>query len=205
MGGPDPSNPESTVTGVYTKIRNLVDAAKRASTAGFQVYDFNISRADKMTKTTDGKYYQTSLISIVGDPSDALINYDIVNIKGVDGIKIVDESGKDLAPTGIAAGKKFYLRIPADKIADKTVHISYDINAHYKYDSATYYVSTGRQTMADLDDQVGLLQKGDGFNLVGSPDTGMNAAQTIYFIGLIVLLCGVGIVYANTKPVESKQ
>lgn len=59
--------------------------------------------------------------------------------------------------------------------------------------------------MADLDDQVGLLQKGDGFNLVGSPDTGMNAAQTIYFIGLIVLLCGVGIVYANTKPVESKQ
>ena len=205
MGGPDPSNPKSTVTGVYTKIRNLVDAAKRASTAGFQVYDFNISRADKMTKTTDGKYYQTSLISIVGDPSDALINYDIVNIKGVDGIKIVDESGKDLAPTGIAAGKKFYLRIPADKIADKTVHISYDINAHYKYDSATYYVSTGRQTMADLDDQVGLLQKGDGFNLVGSPDTGMNAAQTIYFIGLIVLLCGVGIVYANTKPVESKQ
>ena len=27
----------------------------------------------------------------------------------------------------------------------------------------------------------------------------------VFFIGLIVLLCGVGIVYANTKPVESKQ
>ena len=35
-------------------------------------------------------------------------------------------------------------------------------------------------------------------------DTGMSKAQTIYFIGLIVLLCGVGIVYANAKPVESK-
>ena len=33
----------------------------------------------------------------------------------------------------------------------------------------------------------------------------MNTAQTIYFIGLIVLLCGVGIVYANVKPVEAKQ
>ena len=32
----------------------------------------------------------------------------------------------------------------------------------------------------------------------------MSTAQTIYFIGLIVLLCGVGIVYANAKPAESK-
>ena len=31
----------------------------------------------------------------------------------------------------------------------------------------------------------------------------MSAAQTIYFIGLIVLLCGVGIVYANAKPIEN--
>ena len=37
-----------------------------------------------------------------------------------------------------------------------------------------------------------------------SPDTGMTTAQTIYFIGLIVLLCGVGIIYANAKPVEEK-
>ena len=33
----------------------------------------------------------------------------------------------------------------------------------------------------------------------------MSAAQTIYFIGLIVLLCGVGIVYANAKPIENNQ
>ena len=59
--------------------------------------------------------------------------------------------------------------------------------------------------MIDLENGYDATQKGDAFNIVGSPDTGMNAAQTIYFIGLIVLLCGLGIVYANTKPVESKQ
>ena len=32
------------------------------------------------------------------------------------------------------------------------------------------------------------------------PDTGMGVAQTIYFMGLILLLSGVGIVYANAKP-----
>ena len=40
--------------------------------------------------------------------------------------------------------------------------------------------------------------------VVGAPDTGMSTAQTIFFIGLIVLLCGVGIVYANAKPVQDK-
>ena len=36
------------------------------------------------------------------------------------------------------------------------------------------------------------------------PDTGISAAQTVYFIGLIVLLSGVGIIYANVKPTEQK-
>lgn len=187
----------------YTKIRAVVNAAKNAS--GSDVFSFNISRAAQMTKTSDGKYYQTALISVIGTPADALVKYDIVNIKGVDGIKIVDESGNDLAATNIPAGKKFYLRIPVDKIADKTVHISYSINATYSVDGARYYVATDHQTLIDLDTDYNIIQKGDGFDIVGSPDTGMNAAQTIYFIGLIVLLCGVGIVYANTKPVESKQ
>ena len=39
-------------------------------------------------------------------------------------------------------------------------------------------------------------------DFVGTPDTGMSKAQTVFFIGLIVLLCGVGIVYANAKPIE---
>ena len=34
------------------------------------------------------------------------------------------------------------------------------------------------------------------------PDTGMTTAQTIYFIGLIILLSGVGIIYATAKPQE---
>ena len=40
--------------------------------------------------------------------------------------------------------------------------------------------------------------------IVGSPDTAMSSVQTIYFIGLVVLLCGIGIIYANAKPVEEK-
>lgn len=204
-GGPN-SGTKYDVPGAYTKIKAFVDQAKAAASEGEPAFNFTINRGEQMTKTSDGKYYQTSLISIVGDPADALVSYDIVNLKGVEGIKIVDENGKDLAATNIPAAKKFYLRIPVDKISEKTVNISYSVNAIYDYSGARYFVADNHQTLIDLDTAYGQYEKGDGFNIVGSvPDTGMNAAQTIYFIGLIVLLCGVGIVYANTKPVESKQ
>ena len=49
------------------------------------------------------------------------------------------------------------------------------------------------------------FSNGVSFEVAPSPNTGVNKAQTIYFIGLVVLLCGIGIVYANAKPSESKQ
>lgn len=203
MDGSTATTEKTTVDGVYTKVRALVDAAKKAT--GESTFSFTINRAGDMKKTEDGKYFQTGIISIVGSPADALISYDIVLPDDMKDLKVVDENGKDLALTDIPANKKFYLRIPASKVSDKTVNIKYNINANYEYETGTYYVSTGHQTVAALDYGVNTLQKGDNFNIVGTPPTGMNAAQTIYFIGLIVLLCGVGIVYANTKPVESKQ
>ena len=40
---------------------------------------------------------------------------------------------------------------------------------------------------------------------VPTEDTGITAAQSVYFIGLIILLAGVGIIYANIKPREVKE
>ena len=48
-------------------------------------------------------------------------------------------------------------------------------------------------------------QDGTNFDLAPAPDTGISAGQTIYFVGLIVLLCGVGIIYANAKPKAQAQ
>ena len=40
---------------------------------------------------------------------------------------------------------------------------------------------------------------------VTTEDTGITAAQSVYFIGLIILLAGVGIIYANIKPREVRE
>lgn len=194
---------EIPVSGAYSKINSLVEAALAASSSGAVSPTVTLNRADQFTQ--QDKYYKTSAISVVGNPSDAFVSFNIANLKGVDGIKVVDEAGKDLALTNIPAGKKFFLLIPADKVTEKAITISYDVIGNFNVDSASYYVASGSQKLIDFNPNQKQARTGDSFNLVGSPDTGMNAAQTIYFIGLIVLLCGVGIVYANTKPVESKQ
>ena len=73
---------------------------------------------------------------------------------------------------------------------------------------ANKYTSENFQKVAN----VGILNKSQSVPLniqldytpaVG--DTGMSVAQIVYFIGLIVLLTGVGIIYVNAKPAEIKQ
>ncbi len=191
------------ITGVTAKVKDLVAKAKTAT--GSASAELILNAGDQLSKTSDGKYYQTSLVTVTGNPANTLTSYDITSIKGIDGVKIVDESGKDLALKNIPAGKKFYVRIPASKVTEKTQSIQILVDGHFTIPAGVYYVSEGNQKLIDLDEDTDTDQKGIQFDIVGVPDTGMNAAQTIYFIGLIVLLCGIGIVYANTKPVESKQ
>ena len=198
------SSTEIDVDGVPAKVQALVNAAKNASstTAEGKV---SISASEEISKTSDGKYYQTGLVSVVGTPTNSMVSYNITKVDGIEGVKIVDENGNDLALTNIPAGKKFYARIPVDKVTGDKQTLQITVVGNFNMRTGVYYVSDGKQTLIRLEDSPSTDEKGIEFDIVGAPDTGMNAAQTIYFIGLIVLLCGVGIVYANTKPVESKQ
>ena len=70
-----------------------------------------------------------------------------------------------------------------------------------------YYVAEDAQTIASVASIANNVNKGAEISLNYTPrvpDTGMSTAQTVYFVGLIILLSGVGIIYANVKPEESK-
>lgn len=203
--GSSKSSNKITVTGLPTKVRALVDKAKSV-TSSSDTLKLTVSPAnDQMTKTSDGKFYQTALISVNGTPANAFKNYNIKSVTGIDGVKVVDENGKDLPLTNIAAGKKFYLRIPVNKVSENTTTLKVSVDGNFTIKTGVYYTSGDYQKVVSLADAPQTVMGGTEFEIAGSPDTGMNAAQTIYFIGLIVLLCGIGIVYANAKPVESKQ
>ena len=189
---------------LYTKyISGLVKKAKSAKNVAF----LTVSKAsDEIGKTDDDKFYQSSIITVIGDPSDALKSY-AVTLSGIDGAFIVDENGNNIENTNsIAPGTKFYVRIPADKVTDKVQKLTVHVDGSFKTLAGKYYVgsSSNLQKVVSVVENETIIDDEETVEFVGTPDTGMNKAQTIYFIGLIVLLCGVGIVYANAKPVQEK-
>ena len=119
---------------------------------------------------------------------------------------VVNENGEEINKKDIAAGTKFYVRIPASKVTEEagTQTVKVNVTAEFTGGKAKYLYASSNEAYQRLA-TVSPSEISKGAEFVVSPDTGMNVAQTIYFVGLIVLLCGVGIVYANAKPVEAKQ
>lgn len=163
--------------------------------------DLRISnQPSSFTKLSDGSAYQAGPITV--EATNNLKNY-TVELKGIDGAYVVDENGQNIT-SALNAGQNFYLRVPADKVTTEVQTLKVNVNGSFNMLTGYYYVAEGLQKVVSVTDKTLDVPAEFSLDIVGAPDTGMTTAQTIYFIGLIVLLCGVGIVYANAKPVESK-
>ncbi len=182
-------------------IRPLIDKAKSATS----LKQITVTKADgDIDKTSDGKFYQTTKITVMGNPSSDLVNYNI-ELSGIDGAFAVDVDGNTLKNENISAGQEFYVRIPVDKVGEAVQTLNINVTGHFNTLTGNVYTSGNYQKVVSVYGGIEDVSNGISIEIVGAPDTGMNSAQTIYFIGLIVLLCGVGIIYANAKPVEVKQ
>jgi len=190
-----------------TYVKPLVDKAKAAT----DVAILSVSKAsDEVSLSENKKFYRSALITVTGDPSSSLKNY-AISLSGIDGAKAIDEDGNELT-TNIPAGTKFYVTIPAEKVTKEIQKVVVTVNGTFTTLEGKYYATTvtddeGKPLQRVVSVKAGekKISKGTEVEFIGTDDTGMNTFQTIYFIGLIVLLCGVGIVYANAKPVQVKQ
>ena len=109
------------------------------------------------------------------------------------------------------ASDKFYVRIPVDKVNENNKNVKLSVTGSFTTLEGNYYIGKDEtkeyQTVAAVETVTSNIQTGVEIPLNYTPDvpdTGLSTAQTVYFIGLIVLLSGIGIIYANVKPSESK-
>ncbi len=151
-------------------------------------------------------FYKSNLLSITA--TDDLLSYS-VSLSGVDDAYIVDKDGKKLNLTGLTPDKQFMVVIPAEKIEEKNYTLNVTVTGTFEVSAGRYYMAkvngATSQKVISVFDTTMTDDASLPIPFVGCPDTGMNVTQTIYFVGLIVLLCGVGIIYANAKPIEKKQ
>ncbi len=200
-GGTESGDKSIKVDNLYLLIRGLVDQAKAADSSR----QLSVAFGEGSISKVDGvDYYQTPIVNVTSETSEQLKTFD-VKVSGIDNVKVVDENGAEItALNGLAKGTKFYIRIPADQVSSDTKKLTVEVVGHFDSVVGNYYIADRLQKVVTAKDSSVDINASDSIDVVGAPDTGMSTAQTIYFIGLIVLLCGVGIVYANAKPAESK-
>lgn len=189
-------------------IEPLVDAALEHKNMPNKI--LNINKTDTISVTSDEKYYQTSQISITATPDENFNGYSVKLEAAPEGSFIVDENGNKLEDddlSDMSDTDKFYIRVPVDKVNENNKIIKFSVTGSFTTYEGNYYKATGAQTIGTVQTVTSNVQKGAEIPLNYTPDvpdTGLSTAQTVYFIGLIVLLSGIGIIYANVKPSESK-
>lgn len=203
----DGLNGVSQATFYDTYIAPIVENAKQSNVTTNGTISMTLANQE-MTVTEDEKYYQTSLVTIAkSDPANFVTGSLEVSIKSApEGTILVDENGQEIKDYSNL--EKFYVRIPVESVSEENKVVQLYATGTVRGYDGYYYKADGAQTVStvftnDVPTDTGLEIPINYTPEV--PDTSMSIAQSIYFIGLVVLLCGVGIIYANTKPKQKQQ
>lgn len=197
----------SQATFYDTYIAPIVASAKQSDVTTNGTITMSLTNPE-MSVTEDEKYYQTSLVTVTNsDPSNLVAGSLEVEIKSApNGTILIDENGQEIQDYKNLT--KFYVRIPVESVTEENKVVQLYAKGTFRGYDGYYYRAEGAQTVStvfttDVPTDTGLEIPINYTPEV--PDTGLSIAQSIYFIGLIVLLCGVGIIYANTKPKQKQQ
>lgn len=196
---------DSTETFYQKYIAELVTNAKQAGVTTSGVMQMSKQNND-ISITDDEKYYQSSEITVSNTAPNNILEFSVSIEDAPEGTILVDENGQEVESTKNLS--KFYVRVPVDKVTEDNKTVKLKATGTFRGYDGYYYRADGAQTVStvfttDVKNDTGLE-----FTLNYTPEvpsTGMNMAQSVYFIGLIVLLCGVGIIYANAKPKSQQQ
>lgn len=189
------------------RIAPIVANARQSNVTANGTIDISLANQE-MSITEDEKYYQTSLVTITNsDPGNFVSDSLKVEIQSApDGTILIDENGQEIENYDNVT--KFYVRIPVESVTEENKSVLLHAEGTFRGYDGYYYKADGAQTVStvfttdvkafdDLDIPINYTPE--------VPDTSMSIAQSVYFIGLVVLLCGVGIIYANAKPRQKQQ
>ena len=197
----------SQATFYDTYIAPIVANARQSNVTANGTIDISLANQE-MSITEDEKYYQTSLVTITNSDSGNFVSDSLkVEIQSApDGTILIDENGQEIENYDNVT--KFYVRIPVESVTEENKSVLLHAEGTFRGYDGYYYKADGAQTVStvfttdvkafdDLDIPINYTPE--------VPDTSMSIAQSVYFIGLVVLLCGVGIIYANAKPRQKQQ
>lgn len=168
----------------------------------------NVVSEGKTTWTESDNIAKSNLIKVESENGvEAKLSKFSVSLENApEGTKVYTEDGKEVTDTtSITGGTKLYITIDKSKI-DKSKEYNFKLNATgtITYDSAYMYTNdSGKQPSILVGPETKDIQGSLDFQIV--PDTASSLSKSIYYIGFIILLCGVGMIYANVRPKRQEE
>ena len=159
--------------------------------------------------TESGDFYRTGKINVetLGASSSSVA----ASLNGIDNAKLYGcpASGdcseiKDLTNISLASYDHFRIYVPKDAVSTEKKNVTLVFNYKFEVISGYYYKANGHQTVTMLGTLPKEVSKGLDFSIVKVPDTATDISGTIYIVGLIVLLSGLGILYINVRKQKTQ-
>lgn len=192
-----------TATNLYNEyIKKWIDEAKKFNSDYLTI---QLDKTISVKETSDKKFYETDKIEVSSAVASLLKNYE-VSLSGISDAFIVDAEKKKIEGT-IEAGKEFYIRIPVDKISGEVQKLNVVIKGNFNLKNGAVYSASDSnlQRVAALTDGLASFPISRTIQFTGAPSTGINMGPVIYFIGSVILLCGIGIIFVNTNPAKKEK
>lgn len=187
-------------------LLELLIEAKKLGTAPSNSLDVT-KKSEGVSMTSDGKYYQTGFVDVVGTVLSESIGsfngFELKLNKAPEGTMVVDKDGKEITDlTNLQPGTKFAFKVPVDKVKEENKKMEVSVLGSFDSYAADIYVAEGSQTVTSVSKINNNLSVPLDLELNYAPtvpNTALNNSATLYIIGLILLLSGLGIFYTSAK------
>ena len=206
--------PATAGTKLYTKygVEAIISKALEFHGAKSEILSMNVNKTgDTFTLTDNDKSYKSSKLTVsVNGKQNELNRLDdfSLELKGapegsyIQGVNASNQVKTIKATDALKLSdyKEFYVIVPVAKVTEATKNFTVQVDSNFIIKGGYYYKHQGEQTVTTLED--GPYSNSNGVELKinykpDTPNTAMNASRSIYLIGLIVLLSGLGILYVN--------
>lgn len=189
---------------LWNKAKELVDAAKQATDPS-SITNLAFSYDGKNELDKDNKTVKTSIISL---QTNGVTSYSVNLSSAPAGTKMYSQDGQEITDLNNVTATRFYLVMPIDNVDNYT----YDFNITAKATGYTYYKGY-KYTAENTDYQPLVLVTKESkdldaeINIKGSnlEDTGLSVANSIYLVGFLILIAGIGVVYFNAKQKQEQE
>ncbi len=144
------------------------------------------------------------ITNIIDVSLNGITNYNLNISNAPSGTKVYYADGNEvpISDSSLIPMKdsKFYLTIPMENVENYSYDFDISISSDLTYYEAYKYVNGVNQPLMLVTSAKKPFE--GSFNISGShvEDTASNISNFIYFVGFLILLVGVGVIYTNVKP-----